>query len=123
MNRYKKHRLPFDRRQLGMALFVLFLVFVAYRILTPPEEEVATAVSPDGRKVARLRKIYYVSQPSYKVEYREIEKPLWQNLLYLPSYTNIPHRAAVEQLEWTPDSEALHFIMNGTSIWHHTFAP
>jgi hypothetical protein len=123
LHRNSRGRLPFTPRQMGIGLSVLFLAFVAYRILTPPEETLAAVVSPDGSKTARLRKFYYVSQPSYKIDYREAGKTLWQNLLYLPSYTNVPHQAAVECLEWSPDAATLRFIINGTSIWHYTFTP
>ncbi len=118
---YKKHSL-FDRKRLGMGAFTLFIVFVAFKILTPPSMELARVDSPDGSKSARLRKFYYVSQPSYKIYYREADKFVWLNLLYLPSYTNAPHATATESLEWTPDSERLLFKINGDPIWSHTFA-
>lgn len=114
-------RLPFDRKKLGTGLFTLFVVYVAFKILTPPSMEVAVVTSPDGSKTARLRKFYYVSQPSYKVSYRDADKPTWLNLLYLPSYTNVPHETAMESLEWAADSKDLTFKINGTSIWHHAF--
>lgn len=117
---YKKGR-SFDRKKLGVGVFTLFIVFVAFKILTPPSTEVALAVSPDGNRVARLRKFYYISQPSYKVYYRDTDKHAWLNLLYLPSYTNVPHKTATETLEWSPDSDYLFFKINGTSIWHHAF--
>ena len=117
---YRK-RLPFDRKKLGVGIFTLFIVYVAFKILTPPSTDVAVLASPDGSRVAKLRKFYYVSQPSYKIYYREAGNRTWLNLLYLPSYTNMPHATATESLEWSPDSEHLLFKINGTSIWHHTF--
>jgi hypothetical protein len=83
---------------------------------------VAKIDSPDGSKTARLRKFYYVSQPSYKIYYREAGHPVWLSLLYLPSYTNAPHETAAESIEWSPDSASLYFKINGTSIWSHTFS-
>ena len=118
---YKKQSL-FDSKRIGFGLFTLFIVFVAFKILTPPSMEVARIDSPDGSKTARLRKFYYVSQPSYKIYYREADKLVWLNLLYLPSYTNTPHATAKESIEWTPDSEGLLFKINGDPIWSHTFA-
>ncbi len=118
---YKKQSL-FDTKRIGMGLFTLFIVFVAFKILTPPSMELARVDSPDGSKTARLRKFYYVSQPSYKIYYREAGKLVWLNLLYLPSYTNAPHATAKESIEWTPDSEGLLFKINGTPIWSHSFA-
>jgi len=117
---YKKHSL-LDPKRLGFGIFTLFIVFVAFKILTPPSMEVALIDSPDGSKTARLRKFYYVSQPSYKIYYRETDKLVWECLLYLPSYTNTPHATATESIEWAPDSENLFFKINGTSIWSHAF--
>ncbi|RKX40109.1 MAG: hypothetical protein DRP64_13175 [Verrucomicrobia bacterium] len=110
-----------DPKRLGFGIFTLFIVFVAFKILTPPSMEVALIDSPDGSKTARLRKFYYVSQPSYKIYYRETDKLVWECLLYLPSYTNTPHATATESIEWAPDSENLFFKINGTSIWSHAF--
>jgi hypothetical protein len=110
-----------DFKSIRTVAFMMFIVFVAYKILTPPSIEVARVQSPDGTKTARLRKFYYVSQPSYKIYYRDVNRRLWLNLLYLPSYTNIPHATAVEALQWSSDSEHLSFMINGTSIWDHTF--
>ena len=121
MKRVYKKKTLFDPKRLGMGAFTLFIVFVAFKILTPPSTEVAIIASPDGTKTARLRKFYYVAQPSYKVYYRDTGKLIWLNLLYLPSYTNVPHATVKESLEWSPDSERLDFIINGTSIWSHTF--
>lgn len=117
---YKKKSL-FDPKRLSMGLFTLFIIFVAFKILTPPSFELARVRSPDGQRTARLRKFYYVSQPSYKIYYRDAGKLVWLNLLYLPSYTNIPHATASESITWSPDSEQLYFNINGTSIWSHAF--
>ena len=122
MKRIYKKKAPFDlKKKLGAGVFTLFIVFVAFKILTPPSSEVAMVDSPDGTRTARLRKFYYVSQPSYKIYYRESGKKVWFNLLYLPSYTNVPHQTASESLEWSTDSDHLFFKINGTSIWHHAF--
>lgn len=114
-------RSRFNLKRLGFGLFTLFVLYVAFKILTPPSEELALLASPDGSKTARLRKFYYVSQPSYKVYYRETGKRVWLNLFYLTSYTNVPHETADETLVWSPDSERLIFRINGTSVWHHVF--
>ena len=118
---YKKQAL-FDPKRLGFAAFTLFICYVAFKILTPPSTEVARVASPDGSKTARLRKFYYISQPSYKIYYRDTGTLAWLNLLYLPSYTNLPHETATESLEWSPDSENLYFKINGTAIWSHAFS-
>jgi len=121
MKRIYKKKATFDLKKLGTGLFTLFIIFVAFKILTPPSSELAVVDSPDGSKTARLRKFYYVSQPSYKIYYRDKDKLAWLNLLYLPSYTNVPHQTASESIEWSPDSDHLFFKINGTSVWSHTF--
>ena len=121
MKRDYKKRPLFDRKRMGFGLFTLFIIFVAYTIQTPPSIELARSGSPDGGRTARLRKIYYVSQPSYKIDYRDDGKLIWLNLLYLSSYTNVPHATADESIEWSPDSETLTFKINDTSIWFHAF--
>jgi len=118
--RYKKQS-AFDTKRLGFGIFTLFIVFVAFKILTPPNKELARVDSPDGGKTARLRKFYYVAQPSYKIDYREADKLVWLNLLYLPSYTNVPHATARESIKWSADSKKLYFRINGTNIWMHRF--
>jgi len=119
--RYIKRR-RFDLKKLGQMFFALFVVFVAYKILTPPSDETARVESPDGTKTARLHTIYYLdNQPSYKIHYRETGKRAWLRLLHLPSYTNAPPELHHPSIEWSPDSEHLFFKINDTSIWHHAF--
>lgn len=109
-------------RHLGTLAFVIFMLFVAYRILTPRRDELQRLESPDGSRSARLSRHYlYDKQPSYRIHYRETEKRLWQPLYYLPAYTNVPPEAAKPLIAWTADSTRLDFLMNGTSIWHHVF--
>lgn len=121
MKRNYKARRSLDPRRLGFGIFTLFIIYVTLKILTPPSAEVARVTAPDGSRTARLRRFYYVSQPSYKVDYRESGKYAWLNLLYLPSYTNTPHKTAVETLEWSPDSQHLFFKINDTPIWYYSF--
>ncbi len=118
---YKKQSL-FDLKQLGTLAFAAFVVYVAFKILTPPSEDLERITSPDGTKTARLRQyFYYNNQPSYKVYYRQTEKTAWLGLYHLPAYTNLPPESAEPSLEWSDDSRRLDFMMNGTSIWHHAF--
>ncbi|MEE9369007.1 MAG: hypothetical protein V3V05_09105 [Pontiella sp.] len=118
---YKKKSL-FDAKRIEQFALTLFVVFIAYKILTPPSDETARIQSPDGTKTARLRTFYYYdNQPSYKIYYRESGKRIWLNLLYLPAYTNAPADAVKASMKWSDDSEELDFLMNGTSIWHYTF--
>ena len=96
------------------------LLFAIYKILTPTQIIKAKTVSPDGHITARLRKIYYVQQPSYKIDYHTQDHRLWLNLLYLSQYTNAPHQTATETLEWDSNTQ-LNFKINGTSVWTHSF--
>ncbi|MBT8041830.1 MAG: hypothetical protein KJN67_04200 [Pontiella sp.] len=122
MKRTYQKRSSFDFKKLGRIAFTLFVVFIAYKILTPPSHETARIDSPNGSKTARLRTFYYYDdQPSYKVYYRESGKRAWRNLLYLPAYTNTPADSAQAMIEWSPDSAQLDLLINGTSIWHHVF--
>jgi hypothetical protein len=121
MKREYKKRSAFNPRKLGQFAFTLFIVFIAYRILTPPSNETARIDSPDGTMTARLRTFYYYdNQPSYKIYYRETGKRAWLNLLYLPAYTNAPSNAEAG-IEWSRGSDRLDFLIDGTSIWHHAF--
>ncbi len=122
MQRSYKKKSPFDLKQLGTLVFATFVVFVAFRILTPPSDELMQVRSPDGTKTARLRRyFYYNNQPSYKIYYRKSDKTMWLGLYHLPAYTNIPPETAEPSIAWSGDSQQLDFIMNGTSIWHHVF--
>jgi hypothetical protein len=117
---YKKHA-AFDRKRIGYAVFTLFVVFVAFKILTPPTRELVRIDSPDGSMTARLRMFHYTSEPSYKVDYREVDKVVWLNLLYLPSYTNAPHSPTQMGLEWSRNSERIYLKLDDTPIWQHAF--
>ncbi|HEY5621977.1 MAG TPA: hypothetical protein VIR77_05185 [Pontiella sp.] len=121
MKRTYRRRSKPGGKKLGQIAFTLFIVYIAYRILTPSSNEV-TRISPDGSKTAKLRTFYYYeNQPSYKIYYRESDKHVWLNLLYLPAYTNIPSESATASIQWSPDSDQLHLLINETSIWHHVF--
>ena len=112
----------FDSRKSGQLAFTVFVIFIAYKILTPPSNETVRLTSPDGSKTVRLRTFfYYDNQPSYKIYYRETGKKAWLNLLYLPVYTNSPPEMHQPDLQWNTTSDQIDFLINGTSIWYHTF--
>jgi len=122
MKRIYKKKPLFERKKAGHFLFALFVLFIAYKILTPPSDELARIDAPDGTRSARLvRYFYYDNRPSYKVYSREAGKPFWLSVYHLPAYTNVPPEAASPGIEWSSDSSRLDFLMNGTSIWHHIF--
>jgi hypothetical protein len=120
MKRVYRKKSRIDAKKAGQLFFILFVIYIAYKILTPPSEELARIDSPDGTHSARLiRYFYYDNQPSYKVYWREADKPIWINAYHLPAYTNIPPEDAVPEIAWSSDSSRLDFLMNGTSIWHY----
>ena len=97
------------------------MAFIAYRILTPPQNN-QILNAPDGTHQARLKTFYYTQNiPSYKIYTRPTGTLLWKNQLYLPSYTTTPNPTA--SLQWTPDSQRLDLLINQSSIWHHITLP
>ena len=118
-NPLPRRALPLQR--IGRVAFTLFLLFVAFRILTPKSETLTKVESPDGTKTARLRRIHYVSEPSYKIDVRERGKVVWLNLLYLPVCTNVPAGAA-KTLQWSADSRRLIFRANDEVVRTYRFA-
>jgi hypothetical protein len=119
---YRKTAL-FDAKKLGQFCFILFIAYIAFKILTPPSDETVRITAPDGSKTARLRTFYYLDdQPSYKIYYREAGKTAWLNLLYLPAYTNTPPALHQPDLQWSETSDQIDFLINGTSIWNHVFS-
>jgi len=122
MKRVYKRKPLLDRKKAGQFLFALFVLFIAYKILTPPSDEIVRIDSPDGTRSARLvRYFYYNNQPSYKVYTREADTVFWLSVYHLPAYTNIPPESASPGIEWSADSRRLDFLMNGTSVWHRIF--
>ncbi len=100
------------------------MVFIAFKILTPPSEALSTIASPNGTRTARLiRYFYFDGQPSYKIHYRNQDESTWLGLFHLPAFTNIPPEQAEPSITWSEDSGRIDFLMNGTSIWHHVFEP
>jgi hypothetical protein len=107
--------------RLGKVAFAVFLLFIAYRILTPTSVVVIQSEAPDGSGTARLRKIYYTSHPSYKVDFRRKETLVWQNLLLIPTDTNGVPDEFCETLSWSPDGSRLFFLIDGKPVWQYAF--
>ena len=100
-------------KKIGMGLF---MVFIAFRILTPQTNN-NIYNAPNGAQQARLKTFYYTEGiPSYKVYTRPRGTLLWKNQLYRPSFTNTPNPVA--HLQWSSDSQRLDLLINGSSIWH-----
>ena len=122
MDRFRKHSL-FTRmpkgRTIGFLALMGFVLFIAFRILTPPTEVIQRISAPDGSREARLQHVFYTSDPGYKISTRT--RRLWHTQLYLPEYKV----AAVEQrkaaIRWSADSKELFFEINGTPVWSETF--
>jgi len=106
-------------RAIGFLVLMGFVLFIAFRILTPPTEEIQRVTAPDGSREARLMHVYYTSDPGYKIATRT--RGLWHTQLYLPEYKNNSTAKREASIRWSPDSEQLFFEMNGRIIWSETF--
>ncbi|QBG46280.1 hypothetical protein EGM51_02250 [Verrucomicrobia bacterium S94] len=123
MKRNYRKRPAFDVRNPGKVIFALFVVFIAYRILTPPSEDTLIVTSPDGSRTARLKtEFYFDHQPSYKIYFRDTDQKYWNSLYYIPAYTNMPPETHHPDLKWSENSVRLDFMLGGSSIWHHVFS-
>ncbi len=104
-----------------------FVLFVAFRIFTPPVKTVLVLASPDGIREARLQHVFYYSNPGFKISVRETppeNTPLftpWHTLFYLPEYTNAPAGKRDERMRWSAGSNRLYFEINGAPIWGYDF--
>jgi hypothetical protein len=120
MNRFHKRTflsgLP-PMRAIGLLVLMGFVLFVSFRIFTPPAKTVQILAAPDGRRAARLQHIYYYSKPGFKIAVRE--RRLWHTLFYLPEYTNAPAGELKGNLSWSPDSKKLYFDINGKPVWSY----
>ena len=106
-------------RAIGFLVLMGFVLFVSFRIFTPPVKTVQILPAPDGSREARLQHVYYYSKPGFKIAVRE--KYLWHTISYLSEYTNAPAGALNEKLHWTEDSKHLYFDINGKTIWGYDF--
>jgi hypothetical protein len=106
-------------RAIGFLVLMGFVLFVSFRIFTPPVKTVQILSSPDGSRDARLQHVYYYSKPGVKIAVRE--RHLWHTLFYLSEYTNAPAGAMNEKLRWSEDSKRLYFDINGRLVWGYDF--
>jgi len=106
-------------RAIGFLVLMGFVLFVSFRIFTPPVKTVQILSAPDGSRNARLQHVYYNSKPGFKIAVRE--RHLWHTILYLTEYTNAPAGALNEKLRWSADSKRLYFDINGKLVWGYDF--
>ncbi len=127
MNRFQKrsfgirHALSELRnsRKIGFLALMGFVLFVSFRIFTPPTQTVQVLEAPDGSRAARLQRVYYVSDPGFKVAVRE--RRFWHTLCYIPAAANGPAAEPDEKLRWSADSKQLILEISGTPVWTHQF--
>jgi len=105
-------------RRLLQFVGVVFMLFVAYKILTPPTDVLDIKTSPDGKIVARLRAIYYLSDPVYKIDYHQVDHWAWRNL-YLRS--NQLYSPSSLTLKWEEDSKVLFLFSRRKMVWKYSF--
>jgi len=122
MNRFRK-RSFFDGmppiRVIGFLALMGFVLFVAFRIFTPPTEVIQTLSAPDGSREARLMHVYYTSDPGYKIATRRGR--FWHTALYLPEYKEDSSAEREAVIRWSPDSKQLFFEINGKAVWRENF--
>jgi hypothetical protein len=106
-------------RAVGLLALMGFALFVSFRIFRAPTETVQVLAAPDGSREARLQRVYYSSEPGFKVAVRRSGP--WQTLAYLPEYTNAPAAELNETLHWSDDSSRLVLELDGKPVWQHLF--
>jgi len=106
-------------RAIGFLVLMGFVLFVSFRIFTPPAKTVQILSAPDGSREARFQHIYYYSKPGFKIAVRE--RHFWHTLFYLAEYTNAPTGALNEKLRWSGDSKRLYFDINDKPVWGYDF--
>ncbi|MCC7300429.1 MAG: hypothetical protein IT583_05070 [Verrucomicrobia bacterium] len=106
-------------RAVGFLALMGFVLFVSFRIFTPPVKTVQILASPDSVREARLQHVYYYSKPGFKIAVRDHR--LWHTVFYLSEYTNAPAGILKENLRWSPDSEKIYFDINDKPVWGYDF--
>jgi hypothetical protein len=110
----KSGKMP-SARFVGLGFLLVFAMFVSLRILKAPEEPVQMVVSPDSEYEARLLRVYYYSEPGYKIQVRSGR--FWRTVFYLseiPDSFPVDHSAT---LHWSSDSDGLFLNINGQLVW------
>ncbi|MBC8206361.1 MAG: hypothetical protein ISR85_04610 [Kiritimatiellales bacterium] len=122
MDRFRKHSMFTGMpkgRVIGFLALMGFVLFIAFRILTPPTEVVQRISAPDGSREARLQHVFYYSDPGYKISTRT--RRFWHTQLYLPEYKGDSAEQRKAAIRWSADSKELFFEINGTPVWSESF--
>ncbi|MBN2685391.1 MAG: hypothetical protein JXR40_08945 [Pontiellaceae bacterium] len=109
------------RKRRSLIILTAFMLFVAYKILTPTHEKLMRVEAPDGSKTARLQRVYYDHQPSYRIDYREPGKIVWLNLFDSPVQLSDSAEQPDAAITWSEDSTRIDFSINGTLVWQYFF--
>ena len=108
-----------NSRAIGFLALMGFVLFIAFRIFTPPTEVIQRISAPDGSREARLQHVFYYSDPGYKISTRT--RSLWHTQLYLPEYKVTAAEQREAKIRWSADSKELFFEINGTPVWSTRF--
>ena len=83
------------------------MILISFKILTPPARNVIIK-SPNLKYEARLKTFYYFEdkRPSYKVYFREKNRLIWKNLIYIPN--NLESSEII--IKWSSDSSSLNLL-------------
>ena len=93
--------------------FFLLMVLISFKILTPPTTNVIIK-SPNLKYEARLKTFYYFEdkRPSYKVYFREKNRLIWKNLIYIPNNLD----SSEIMIRWSSDSLSLNLLSENKVI-------
>jgi hypothetical protein len=114
---------PLPKKRWGLRLLfkvvaVLFMLFVAYKILTPRAEVLMQVVSPDGKNVARLRVIYYSSDPVYKIDYHATQEWAWRCVFIHSIESASPKTVSIK---WSKNSKEIGLFLHEKPFWKYEF--
>jgi len=101
-----------------IALGLLALVFLGFRIFLPPATTVQRLDSPDGERSARLTRTSYTKD--HFVVYGK-DGWRWKTLYYGPPITNDFTVDLGERVWWSPDSRYLAMRLQTNWIWGYDF--
>ena len=97
--------------------FFLLMVLISFKILTPPATNIIIK-SPNLKYEARLKTFYYFEdkRSSYKVYFREKNRLIWKNLIYIPNNLD----SSEIMIRWSLDSLSLNLLSENKVINNFT---